>query len=205
VNFFRAAFPDRGKDFPLTRDELALRRIDGMRKRWITVVKRMHGNHRRQNALDAINLCLRSGEQKKSFWDRQQVLTSQLRRWAIARGQGQVVEVNAFVKHLQSLSLMASRYRTHRAQADSDAAAFESLRSWYSLQDEEPDLCENIETFQEELAIAGVWEELVRTKETPDDSANEAEERAREALRENFRRFEKSNLPDANGPKRSRK
>jgi hypothetical protein len=87
AEFFRAAFPDR-KGYPLTHRELeaALRSIEGLEAQWHAVVQRMPGKFRRQKAITAINQCLRIGQQTKAFWDRQQVLTAQIRRWAIARG-----------------------------------------------------------------------------------------------------------------------
>jgi hypothetical protein len=97
------------------------------------------------------------------------------------------------VTHLQSLSEMTARYRTHQAFADFDEAAFECLRTWYDLQPKLPKLPVDFAAFQEELAIARVWEELVQIKQTPGDVATEAVQRAREALKENFRSLQKAN------------
>jgi hypothetical protein len=120
----------------LTLRELqaGLQNIEGLEAQWDAVYQRMPGESRTRKALTAINQCLRIGQQMKAFWDRQQVLTAQIRRYSIAHGLALVREVDMLVTHLQSLAEMAARYRTHQGFADSDEAAFQRLRTWYGLQ-----------------------------------------------------------------------
>jgi hypothetical protein len=67
------------------------------------------------------------------------------------------------------------------------------LRTWYGLQPKLPNLTVDFAAFQEQLAIAGVWEELVLIKQRTGDVATEAVQRAKEALKENIRSLKKAN------------